>query len=149
MGRWVGCCAFLGLSFSSSCQAGTQVINRKLKCAKAKKIRQAKQDARLGLYRACNADVAIALYIPSGYDAGVAGKFVTQRTRWNRRRRKGVQWSARIPALFLQSSVTVQSVLAPSNPQEVKRLARAITFLSEESTLTWVKHLNFNVGWGL
>lgn len=38
------------------------------------------------------------------------------------------------------------SVLEPSTPQQKKMVARAINFLSEESTKTWVKDLNFGVG---
>ena len=129
-----------------TCQASLQVLNQKLKNTRAQQKRQTIHDSRLGLYRACDADAAVALYILSGYDAEIAGKFAMERTRWNRRKRKTVNWSSQIPGLFLKSKVTVASVLEPSTPQQKKMVARAINFLSEESTKTWVKDLNFGVG---
>lgn len=57
-----------------------------------------------------------------------------------------MNWSECIPAVFLRSSVAVQSVLEPASPREVKILARAIKALAEDGTLSWVKDLNFDVG---
>ena len=76
----------------------------------------------------------------------MAGKFAMVHARWNKRKRKGVNWSSQIPALFLKSNVTVQSVIAPSTPQQKRILARAVAFLSEESTMQWVRDMNFQVG---
>ena len=67
-------------------------------------------------------------------------------TRWNKRKRRGVNWSLQIPALLLKSNVTAQSAIAPFTPQQNRILARAVAFLSEESTMQWVRDMNFQVG---
>lgn len=87
-GSVFGCLVLLlGVSMFKTCQASLQVLNQKLKNTRAQQKRQTIHDSRLGLYRACDADAAVALYILSGYDAEIAGKFAMERTRWNRRKR--------------------------------------------------------------
>ena len=127
-GSVFGCLATLGVSMFKTCQASLQVPNQKPKNTRAQQKRQAIQDTRLGLYRACDADAAVALYIFSGYDVEIAGRFVMKRTTWERHKRIAVNWSSHIHGLFLKLKVTVASVLEPSTPANKWLLVPSIFF---------------------
>ena len=111
-----------------------------------RKKRSEARASRLGLYRLLDARVAIAIYIISGYDMGLACEFVQHRTSFKRRQRKAANWVEGVTAMFLKSSVTVKSVLQPEGPGEMRVVQRAVQWLAERGTREWVKELNFEVG---